>query len=205
MDYGFLAIFTGLASAVCYGVSDFGGGLASRRREALMVVLVSQAAGMVLLLLIAFFLNEPLPPTADLFASAAAGILGTIGLVRFYQELALGRMGIIAPAVAVVTVTIPVLFSAFTEGMPQANQIAGILLATRASVSPFSGAENLMIAFEVVVLGRLGSTRGALLAGIFLGIVQIVSLRFDSNAGLLYVHLSFFLILLFWTVTGKLK
>lgn len=83
--------------------------------------------------------------------------------------------------------------------------IAGILLATRASVSPFSGAENLMIAFEVVVLGRLGSTRGALLAGIFLGIVQIVSLRFDSNAGLLYVHLSFFLILLFWAVTGKLK
>lgn len=83
--------------------------------------------------------------------------------------------------------------------------VAGILLAMRASVSPFSGAENLMIAFEVVVLGRLGSTRGALFAGIFLGIVQIVSLRFDSNAGLLYVHLSFFIILLFWAVTGRLK
>jgi drug/metabolite transporter (DMT)-like permease len=130
MDYGFLAIFTGLASAICYGASDFGGGFASRRREAMMVVLVSQAAGMVLLLLlITFFLNEPLPPTADLFASAAAGMLGTIGLVRFYQELALGRMGIIAPAVAVVTVAIPVLFSATTEGLPQANQVAGILLA----------------------------------------------------------------------------
>jgi drug/metabolite transporter (DMT)-like permease len=129
MDYGFLALFTGLASAVCYGASDFGGGFASRRREAMMVVLVSQAAGMVLLLLITFFLNEPLPPTADLFASAAAGMLGTIGLVRFYQELALGRMGIIAPAVAVVTVAIPVLFSATTEGLPQANQVVGILLA----------------------------------------------------------------------------
>ncbi len=83
--------------------------------------------------------------------------------------------------------------------------VAGVLLAMRASVSPFSGGENLMIAFEVVVLGRLGSTKGALLAGIFLGIVQIVSLRFDSNAGLLYVHLSFILILVFWAASGKLK
>ena len=127
-----LAVFAGLASAVSYGVSDFGGGMASRRSDAYSVVMVSQCAGMILLLLVAFMLSEPLPPTADLFASAVAGVLGTIGLVRFYRELSGGRMGIIAPATAVVTVTIPVLFSAATEGLPQPNQIAGILLAIAA-------------------------------------------------------------------------
>lgn len=127
-----LAVLAGLASAVSYGVSDFGGGVASRRSDAFSVVLVSQVAGMVLLLLLAFMLNEPLPPTTDLIASAVAGVLGTIGLVRFYRELAGGRMGIIAPATAVVTVTIPVLFSAATEGLPETNQIVGILMAIAA-------------------------------------------------------------------------
>lgn len=87
---------------------------------------------MVLLLLIAIQRAEPLPPAIDLVASALAGALGTLGLVRFYRELSGGRMGIIAPATAVVTVTIPVLFSAITEGLPQANQIAGIFLAIAA-------------------------------------------------------------------------
>lgn len=124
-----LAILAGIASAVSYGTSDFGGGVASRRSNVYSVVQVSQLAGMVLLLALAFIVREPLPPAADLLAAAVAGALGTIGLARFYQELSGGRMGIIAPATAVVTVTIPVLFSAVTEGLPQANQIAGILLA----------------------------------------------------------------------------
>jgi len=132
MGSGLLIILSGLAAAISYGASDFGGGYASRRNDALVVVLVSQAAGMVLVLMFAFFLNEPLPPTADLLAAAAAGLLGTIGLIRFYEELARGKMGIIAPSVAVVTVTIPVLFSAFSEGIPPAQQIVGIILAITA-------------------------------------------------------------------------
>ena len=82
----------------------------------------------------ALYVLEIWSPLADYpqHAAAVAGILGTLGLIRFYQELAGGRMGIIAPATAVVTVTIPVLFSAITEGLPQANQIAGIFLAIAA-------------------------------------------------------------------------
>ncbi len=69
--------------------------------------------------------------------------------------------------------------------------LAGVLLAIRASVSPFSGVERLVIAFEVVVLGGLGSIPGALAAGVALGLAQQIGARFDSNAGLLYVHLCF--------------
>jgi hypothetical protein len=57
MGSGLLIILSGLAAAISYGASDFGGGYASRRNDALVVVLVSQAAGMVLVLMFAFFLN----------------------------------------------------------------------------------------------------------------------------------------------------
>jgi branched-chain amino acid transport system permease protein len=74
--------------------------------------------------------------------------------------------------------------------------IAGVLLAVRSSFTPFSGAERLLIAFEVIVLGGLGSFWGALLGGIALGMAQLIGLKLDPNAGLLYSHLLFFLILM---------
>ena len=74
--------------------------------------------------------------------------------------------------------------------------IGGVLLAVRSSFTPFSGAERLLIAFEVVVLGGLGSFWGALLGGIALGMAQLIGLKIDPNAGLLYAHLLFFIMLL---------
>jgi branched-chain amino acid transport system permease protein len=74
--------------------------------------------------------------------------------------------------------------------------IGGALLAARSSFTPFSGSERLLIAFEVVVLGGVGSFWGALLGGIALGIAQLVGLKLDPSAGLLYAHLLFFGMLL---------
>ena len=75
----------------------------------------------------------------------------------------------------------------------------------RASVSPFSGVAHLLIAFEVVVLGGIGRIRGVLLAGLFLGMVQVIAQRIDANAGMLYVHLTFFLALVLRALTGRLS
>jgi drug/metabolite transporter (DMT)-like permease len=124
-----LAILAGLASAASFGASDFGGGFTSRRNDPYVVVLVGQFVGLLVLLLAAILLSEPLPPAVDLIASAVAGMLGSLGVVRFYRELSGGRMGVVAPLTAVVTVAIPVLFGVITEGLPQLNQLAGILLA----------------------------------------------------------------------------
>jgi branched-chain amino acid transport system permease protein len=74
--------------------------------------------------------------------------------------------------------------------------IAGVLLAVRSSFTPFSGVDRLLIAFEVVVLGGVGSFWGALIGGIVLGMAQLVGLKWDPNAGLLYAHLLFFVVLL---------
>jgi branched-chain amino acid transport system permease protein len=74
--------------------------------------------------------------------------------------------------------------------------IGGVLLAVRSSFTPFSGVERLLIGFEVVVLGGLGSFWGALLGGMVLGMAQLAGLKWDPNAGLLYAHLLFFVMLL---------
>jgi len=68
---------------------------------------------------------------------------------------------------------------------------AGFLLAMRSSFTPFSGVERLLIAFEVVIIGGLGSFWGALLGGILLGMAQLLGQKYDSNAGALYAHLLF--------------
>jgi branched-chain amino acid transport system permease protein len=74
--------------------------------------------------------------------------------------------------------------------------IGGVLLAVRSSFTPFSGVERLLIGFEVVVLGGMGSFWGALLGGMVLGMAQLAGLKWDPNAGLLYAHLLFFITLL---------
>ena len=70
--------------------------------------------------------------------------------------------------------------------------VAGLMLALRTTFTPFSGVERLLISFEVVVMGGLGSFRGAMLGGIALGVAQLVGLRLNPNSGFLYGNLVFF-------------
>ncbi|WP_028224272.1 branched-chain amino acid ABC transporter permease [Paraburkholderia ferrariae] len=74
--------------------------------------------------------------------------------------------------------------------------LAGLLLAMQSSFSPYAGVERLLLSFEVVIIGGLGSLRGAFLGGVTLGIVQVVGLSLDSDAGPLFQHVAFFVVLL---------
>lgn len=74
--------------------------------------------------------------------------------------------------------------------------VSGILLAIRSTFTPFSGIENLLLAFEVVIVGGLGSLWGCLAAGLAMGVVHLLGLKFDPNSGLLYPHLFFLVVLL---------
>ena len=51
----------------------------------------------------------------------------------------------------------------------------------------------------------LGSIKGVLLAGLLLGMTQVISARVDPNAGLLYVHLVFFAALVWRALRGGLR
>lgn len=50
--------------------------------------------------------------------------------------------------------------------------LAGAFLAMRALVNPYSGPQQLIFAFEVVVIGGIGSLWGTLIGGIVLGMAQ---------------------------------
>lgn len=76
------------------------------------------------------------------------------------------------------------------------SAVAGLLLAMRSTFSPFSGVERLLIAFEVVIIGGLGSLRGCFIGGLFLGVVQVIGLKINPNSGPLFGHLAFFAVLL---------
>jgi branched-chain amino acid transport system permease protein len=74
--------------------------------------------------------------------------------------------------------------------------IAGTFLAMRSSFFPYSGPDDLIFAFEAVVIGGLGSSLwGALLGGIVLGVAQTVGGQIDPEYSLLGGHLVFLLVL----------
>src|SRR5712692_672421 len=116
----------GLAASLSWGAGDFSGGLATRRANVFSVVLAAHAIGLVLLVALALAWSEPFPSALDIAWGGAAGLVGAVGLAAFYRALAVGRMGISAPVTAVLAAAVPVLFSAFAEGLPRPVQLAGL-------------------------------------------------------------------------------
>jgi drug/metabolite transporter (DMT)-like permease len=129
MNHIFVTVIFGLAASLCWGSGDFSGGLASRRANASSVVLAAYAVGFVLLVTLALIWKEPFPGPLDLLWGGLAGVAGVLGLLSFYSALSRGKMGIAAPVSAVLTAALPVLFSAFTAGLPTLFQLGGFVLA----------------------------------------------------------------------------
>lgn len=122
-----IAVLLALASSLCWGTSDFLGGLQSRRISAFSVVLWSQLAGGIFVLLITSIVRPDLSP-GSIGWGIAGGIVGAVGLVSFYRGLATGLMSIVAP-ISACGVIVPVLFSVATGHVPHALTIAGMVVA----------------------------------------------------------------------------
>lgn len=73
--------------------------------------------------------------------------------------------------------------------------IAGVFLASRASIAPMDGPARLLYAFEAVIIGGLGSLWGTLAGGIILGLAQAVGGKLDPGWGILAGHLAFLVVL----------
>jgi drug/metabolite transporter (DMT)-like permease len=96
-----------LAAALCYGGADYLGGSATRRTSVVSVLLVASIAGSVIMLLAAVLAGAP-PQLASVGWGAAAGAVGSIGLMFFYVGLAAGPMNVVAPLSALVSTVLPV-------------------------------------------------------------------------------------------------
>lgn len=119
----------GLASATSWGGGDFCGGLATRRAPVFTVAAVSKLASLSAMLILAWLRAEQIPSLHVLLWAGAAGVGGAVGLMALYQALAVGVMGIAAPVSAVIAATMPVVFAAFSEGLPTWVQFVGFGLA----------------------------------------------------------------------------
>jgi len=118
-----------LLAAASWGGGDFCGGLATKRASVFRVVAVAHGCGLVAMLAMAWITAEAIPPRADLWWGAFAGLVGAFGIAALYRALAIGRMAVVAPVAAVVTGILPVLFGIRSEGMPDRLQMVGFVLA----------------------------------------------------------------------------
>jgi branched-chain amino acid transport system permease protein len=76
--------------------------------------------------------------------------------------------------------------------------IAGCLLIPSYYVNPSAGNAFVLIAFTIVVLGGMGSVVGALIGGLFIGVVEsLSSLYLGESLGQIGIFVMFILVLLF--------
>lgn len=95
-----LAIVLALGASGCWGIADFGAGLASRRLAVPVVLIVVQAGGLLAAGVIVVVAGEALPSAYAVGFSLAAGTAATLALALLYQALAVGTMSIVAPIFA---------------------------------------------------------------------------------------------------------
>lgn len=82
--------------------------------------------------------------------------------------------------------------------------IAGSLYGIKSSFFPMAGGNQLLFAFETVIIGGMGSIWGTMFGGMALGIAQIIGYRIGAGWGAFAGHLVFF-IFLFLKPSGLLS
>ncbi|MGW1600769.1 EamA family transporter [Streptomyces eurythermus] len=102
-----MTAFFALLTSLLWGLADFGGGLLTRRTPALTVVVVSQGIAAVVLGAIVLATGGWSEAGPRLWFAFAAGLVGPVALLCFYQALALGPMGVVSP-LATLSVAVPV-------------------------------------------------------------------------------------------------
>lgn len=159
-----LSIFYGILSALVWGAGDFAGGLATRKLGAYRAVFYADLIGLLALIAVVIFFPEPLPPLSSLLIAGLGGMLGSVGLITLYYSMAKGQMSIAAPVSALFAAALPVLVSAFTEGLPSFVQFIGFGLALGAVWLISQGDASHRFHLE-----RLSDLRLPLLAGLGFG------------------------------------
>jgi len=129
-----LPILLGLASALSWGTGDFAGGLAARKVGPYRAVFFGEAIGLGAILLALPFSPEEFPNINIILWSAAAGILGTLGLLAFFEAMRRGRLSIAAPLSALLGAIVPIIIGGIIDGLPKLSVLAGIIIALIAIV-----------------------------------------------------------------------
>jgi drug/metabolite transporter (DMT)-like permease len=123
-----MAIFMALVSSAMWGTSDFCGGTLTRRLPAITVTAVSELIGLSGVLVVAVATGAFGAPVGYIGWGLLGAVAGSIGIVAFYQALATGTMGVVAP-IASLGVSVPVVAGLVQGDRPSVLQGAGIVVA----------------------------------------------------------------------------
>jgi len=124
-----LSSLYGFLSALTWGAGDFAGGLVSRRAGVYRAAFYGEATGLVFLMVMLAVFRERIPAWPVWAWSAAAGTIGSVGLVSLFRALAEGQMSVAAPVSALMAAVLPVIASALIEGLPGPVKYFGFGLA----------------------------------------------------------------------------
>jgi drug/metabolite transporter (DMT)-like permease len=124
-----LSSLFGLLSALTWGAGDFAGGMVSRRAGVYRAAFYGESAGLIFLVAMLAVFRESIPEWPVWVWSALAGAGGSVGLLLFFRSMAEGQMSVAAPVSALMTVILPVIVSAITEGLPGPAKYCGFAMA----------------------------------------------------------------------------
>jgi drug/metabolite transporter (DMT)-like permease len=122
-----VAVLLALLSSAMWGTSDFCGGTLTRRRPAITVAAVSEVVGLVGVLIAALVAGAFSASPGYVGWGLLGALAGTVGIVAFYEALATGTMGVIAP-IAAMGVVVPVIVGLAQGERPTALQASGIVV-----------------------------------------------------------------------------
>jgi drug/metabolite transporter (DMT)-like permease len=117
-----------LVSSALWGTSDFYGGTLTRRRPAVTVAAVSELIGLSCVVIAAIATGAVSSSHGYVGWGLLGAVSGTAGVVAFYEALATGTMGIVAP-IASTGVVVPVAVGFAQGDRPSGWQLAGIVVA----------------------------------------------------------------------------
>jgi drug/metabolite transporter (DMT)-like permease len=117
-----------LLSSALWGTSDFLGGTASRRLPLIGVVAGSEVFGLIGLFTAAALTGSFGDPTGYVPWALLAAVASTGGILAFYEALATGTMGVVAP-IAALGVAVPVVVGIAQGDRPNALQALGVIVA----------------------------------------------------------------------------
>lgn len=159
-----------LASAVCYGIVDYSGGILSRRASFTTVTFLGRLGGLALALVAALLVPAGADP-ADLLWGALSGLGSGTAMHFLNRGLSRGAMTVVVPLSAVTGVALSVLCGV-------------LLLGDRPDPSAWVGIALAVPALWFVAGGTSGAARGTgdgLLAGAGVA-VQYVALGLTGTA-----------------------
>src|ERR1700691_4809380 len=117
-----------LLSSALWGTSDFLGGTASRRLPLVGVVAGSEVFGLIGLFAAAIVTGSFGASTGYVEWGLLGAIASSGGILAFYEALATGTMGVVAP-IAALGVAVPVIVGIGQGDRPNALQATGVAIA----------------------------------------------------------------------------